>query len=334
MGLNSRLADDIITRLPTHGVFSADGKKGVKFLHESFFFYVLGQRLGTALIRHDKQIVASILKAGELAPLVIRWAVWKTSIDAGSAVDALTWLVGKEVLLQGDQIASSNIGFLLGCAAREKPLCDLTVEKIAFGGGALHKVTLEKVLFKNCEISMADLCDAKFKNCEFDNCNFATVLLNRNTAFLGTCFRDCKFHGIEVVEESILFDPAGIAFLLKQLGASIKEEESSSFGQERQRRSVSKEAIHCLDKFRRAKTWDIELYEMEKRYGQVARNVYKLGLAKNVFRETTRDTSGQKKQLFRFAVDRELLLTGQLGPTTDERIDHFWEEMERNYPDR
>ena len=334
LGLNSRLVDDIAARLPTHGVFSSDGKKGVKFLHESFFSYVLGQRLGTALVRHDKQIVASILKAGELAPLVIQWAVWRTSIDASSAVGALTWLVGKKVLLQEDQNASSNIGSLLGCAAREKPLRDLTVTKIAFVGEALKEVTLEKVRFKNCEISMADLCKARFENCEFDNCNFATVLLNRNTAFPGTYFRDCKFHGIEVEDGSIMYDPAGIALLLEQLGASIKEEETSSVRRERRRRSVSVQAIHCLDKFRRAKTWDIELHKMETRYGEVARNVYKLGLAKNVFREIKRDTSGKKKQLFRFAVNRELLLTGQLGPTSDERIDQFWEEMERIFPDR
>ena len=98
------------------------------------------------------------------------------------------------------------------------------------------------------------------------------------------------------------------------------------------RRNVKSEVIRCLDKFRRAKTWDIGLDDLEDRLGPDVRRIAHLAVHAGVMKESNRGTSGARKTLYRFTVDRERLFAGQLGSTGDELIDRFWTTLEREMP--
>jgi hypothetical protein len=120
--------DDLAARLPIHGVLAVTSGKNVKFLQDSFFHYLLGQRLGTNLIRRDADSVAGILRKGELPPVVVQWAIWKVRSAETETRDAISWLVGAAPAWKEQGGVPANIGQIIGRAAHLDRIEGITVQ--------------------------------------------------------------------------------------------------------------------------------------------------------------------------------------------------------------
>ena len=323
--------DDLVSRLPTHGVLSLAGNKSVKFLHESFFLYILGHRLGHALTHEIPESTFAILRAGELSPSVVEWALWCVKKEHASYLKALAWLAKHEDLLTADQVISTNVGAMVGCAGRSEPIEGLIFSKVEFSGRALFGVTVRRVTFKECDVWLADLSSSTFEDCIFERCRFGQLLLDSKTMFPGTSFTDCSLSRLEIKDQEGLFAPSEIAATLRSRKAHIADDPITRAAPAR-KREVAPKVIHCLDKFRRAKTWDIAVEDMAERHGKTVHDIVKLGLETGVFRTSERDAAGGRKTFFRFTVDREHLFNAQVEADPDQKINAFWDRLEEEFP--
>lgn len=331
--LSPTQVDDFSARLPTHGLLAVTLGKSVKFLQDSFFYYLLGQRLGMNVCRRDPESVSGILRKGELPPVVVQWAIWRIRKDEAASHEALVWLLQTASAWKEHGAVPNNLGQIFGAAAAAEPVDEIVVQGAQFFGEALRGVQVQNVRFSQCAFWVADLSQTRLANCEFDDCQFENVRLDRETSLAGSLIKqNCRFGSIEIADHSGLFDPAEILLELRGRGANVEENVVGKPTGTQHRRNVSTVVIRCLDKFRRAKTWDIALDDLEDRLGTEVRRVAQLAVQCGVMRESSRDTSGGRKTFYRFTVDRERLFAGQLGTTGDQLIDAFWEMLEREMP--
>ncbi len=332
LGLSPSLVDDLVKRLPTHGVLSPAGEKGVKFIHDNFFTYLLGQRLGRSISCHDTASVEAILQASELSPLCVEWATWRVKKEAVSIQQSLQWLLTSTAHKRENVVLSGNVANLLGSAARHGQISDLSVDKVEFFGDALKETKLSSIVFNQCSFWVVDLCGAVLTNCTFNLCKFGKVLLDENTRFDGSSMSNPEFSEIELKDQTGFYSPTEIASLINRRGASIENDTVIRQDEQQASRQVQREVIVCLDKMRRAKTWDVAVEDIEEKFGDLALEIVRLGVEANVLREINRDTSGGKKDFVRFTVDRERLYSGQLGKTGQENIDRFWDSLVQELP--
>ena len=332
LNLSPTEIDDFAARLPTHGVLAVTAGKSVKFLQDSFFHYLFGQRLGVHIARRDAESVAAILRKGELPPVVVQWAIWRMRKIETTAREGIMWLLQAASAWKEHGAVPNNLGLIVGRAAAAEPVDGIDVQGARFFGEALRGTRLQRIRFLQCAFWVADLTHTRFEACEFDECRFENVRLDEATSFAKSrIMENCKFGSVEIADHAGLFDPSEILADLRRRGASIEASVVAVNGN-RNRRNVKPEVIRCLDKFRRAKTWDIGLEDLEDRLGPDVRRVAHLAVEAGVMKESNRETSGGRKTLYRFTVDRERLFAGQLGSTGDEQIDRFWDTLEREMP--
>ncbi len=333
-GLSAAKIDDLVLRVPTHGFLALGNAKSVKFAHESFLEYMLGQRLGVVIARRNTDSARAMLDAAELSESSTKWALWRLRRESagGQMGPALTWISDFGRHGSTDGFWSSNYARILGCAARIEPLRSAEFEGAQFVGECLREASFEDTTFRKCSFWMADLSGASFIKCVFDECQFGNLLLDPKTTFEGSQMRRTELGPLEEEDGSGLFAPADIQRRLGVLGLTIETKMPPVAAPVPSRRRVSEDAIRCIDKFRRAKTWHLPVEEMIERHGDIAQQIIEAGVDAGVFRETTRETSGLHKTFFCFAADRERLFAGQGGATGIKNIDAFWETLERLLP--
>jgi hypothetical protein len=98
--------------------------------------------------------------------------------------------------------------------------------------------------------------------------------------------------------------------------------------------AISEAAIHAVDRYVTCSmgTCDVAVEDMVERHGKVATSVAQIGVKTGVLRQVTRPTSGPKRTLVRFQVDRDLLRRGRVQRTGREAIDDFWSKLAEKYP--
>jgi hypothetical protein len=332
LGATGLEVEKIKALIPTHAVISSVDKT-YSFRHDRFFHFFLGY--GTALHLHRRSPeVRAILDARELGPEVIQWIVWHSLRLNSHLLDLLRFLTTVDER-SPKGILKANIAALLAKYMPHLNGNPFEVRAQTFAGDVFSGNAYQNVQFHECEFWTLDICGTTFEKCLFSKCSFGDVSINTKSAMPESQFVDCRFlSGVEHFDdETSVFTPADIEAQLGKLGASVRKTEPAP-PPAAPAVSVSQKAINAVERYVRGSmsTCDVAVEDLEDRFGEMAESIAKIGVSTGVFRSVTRPTSGPKKTLVRFQVDRERLRRGHLQKTGENRIDAFWTAMAKQYP--
>jgi hypothetical protein len=326
------IVEDVKAHIPTHAVIrSAD--RSYSFQHERFFHFFLAYGVALHLRDQTSTTLAAVLEARELGPQVITWIVWH-SRQLQTPVAASLALLSALLEPSRDGVLRSNVAALMGKFLPHLADQPFTVSSVTFVGDMLSGNTYRKVRLEHCQFWNVDLSGTVFERCEFSQCAFGDTKLDAGTRMSGSRFVDCRFTSLELGhEERGLFVPAEIDKHLEQLEASVAKTKPDGAGRPKPL-SISEDAIRAVDRYVRGSlnTCDVAIEDMQDHIGELASSIAKIGITTGVLRAVTRPTSGPKKDLVRFQVDRDLLRRGRVQRTGNEAIDSFWSAVAKKYP--
>ena len=331
IGLPGLEVDKIKALVPTHAVIRS-AEKSYSFRHDRFFHYFLAYGIAVHLRDRSTVELRAILEARELGPQVIVWVVWHSVLLGAPIPELLGYLT-----TLGDSsgaILKGNVAALLATFLPHLGDHAFEVRDLMFVGDVFSQKSYSDVRFERCEFWTLDLWGTTFANCTFSNCNFGDLRINDGTRLPGSQFLDCRFASVELAnDQPSVFTPADIDTRLIALGATHRRTQwvaapPAPFV------AVSQEAIGAVERYVHLSmsTCDVAVEDVEDRLGEVAQSIAKIGMSAGVMRPVSRPTSGPKKTLVRFQVDRDRFRRGHLQRSGDARIDAFWTEVANSYP--
>lgn len=330
LGLAPTITVGVEERIATHAALTAR-ERGFSFIHDRFFYYYLGRRLASALRDQNWSLVMSLLIDRELPPEVCSWIEWILREEVACRSAAVRGLVDLAADGSTKDATGANVGLLVPRLLR-KPSHDVEVRGLTFVGDGFRGNSYQGSRFHACSWWQSDLIGATFSDCEFIGCVFGDFAIDRATRFDGSTFGACEFKGVDVRDHRQVFDPAAIVEILRQRGARVVDDRRTSTATIR---SVAGDIVVGLGKLVRKaeRSCDVAVEEFEELLPE-AKAILKLGINTEVLRKSERTTSGSHKDFYRFRVDKQEFLRGEAGLTGDERVDKFWEELERRFPAR
>lgn len=332
MGVERDRAEAAVDRITTHAVLTADGR-GSTFLHESFFKYCFGCRLGDLIAGTRNEDLLRLAEVRELDPDACRWCAWRLQQIGASVAgigDILSQVAQSATSLEG----KTNAGLLAGATLLEVDGAEhLRLSDCVFSGGVLQGIQGSHCTFEKCKFWRADLAGTTLSECQMDECEMSGIMINSATRFDGTTFNESTFSAFELSEGGGIYDPAEIGHLIEQRGGVVKTAAAPQ-AIKTQKVSVHEDALQCLDRMIRwsMRTCDIAKDELEEKHGDIASNVVRIGLESGILKSINRPAGGPKKEFVRFAVDRALLREGEVRRGTGKEIDLFWNAMAKELP--
>jgi hypothetical protein len=323
------VAQGVEDRIATHAAFIARDR-GFSFIHDRFFHYYLGRRLASLLHAKAAASLQAVLEARELPPEVCDWANWMLRTESGKRTDAVSVLQHLRDSNPAAATTESNAGLMIARLLHDAPQGG-EVRGIAFLGDGFRGRAYTNVRFVECAWWQADLLGATFVECEFDHCTFGDIAIDEGTSFARSKLVDCEFQGMDLRGERQVFDPARIVQVLQQRGALVHSTHDQPHAAPLH--SIDQRVLQGLAKLVRKAERSCDFTEQDVTdYLPHARQLLKLGIEAEVLRHSNRITSGPHKEFLRFRVDRQLFLRGEAQRTGDDRIDRFWDELQRLRP--
>lgn len=322
----------IRSRLPHHAALATRGDTW-SFVHDRFFDFFLGVRLGELLAREAMGGVKQVLAVKELAPDVIEWVFDRSDVSRQRASGVMRVL--NELVADGAEGAlGSNAGQLasriLLASSEQAPL-----EAVGhtFVGEVLTGWTYKHVTFRDCNLWQADLSGTRFEECAIVNCKLADVRVSRDTVLRNTEFVGGTISSVELKDDRHLFSPEGIRRKLEQLGARIRLAGPAVEMADHTESQFTEEMSRCVERFVQMSenSSDIPVDDLEAEFEDVARAVVRIGVSTGLMREVNKQLGGPRRKFVRFKGSRTLFLKGQAGKTGDASIDNFWVELPRRY---
>jgi hypothetical protein len=332
LGLPPSVVEDVKARIPTHAVIRSTDKR-YSFQHDRFFHFFLGYEVALHLHEESQGALRAVLEARELGPQVIDWVIWH-SLQFQTPLLPLLGFLLKLLEPSTDGVLRTNVAALLAKFLPKLLGQEFTASAITFVGDVFAGNTYRNVRLERCQFWNLDVSGTTFENCVFSRCLFGDIRTDEATKMSGSQFLDCSFTSLELGHEQVcLFAPVEIDQYLRTLGAAVtKTDPAAAF--RAAVLAVSEEAIRAVHRYISSSvgTCDVAVEDLEDRFGEMATAVAKIGVRTGVMRQVTRPTSGPKKTLVRFQVDRDMLRRGHMQRTGNEVIDRFWSEVAGKYP--
>jgi hypothetical protein len=332
LGLTGLEVDKIKALIPTHAVISS-ADRSYTFRHDRFFDFFLAYGIALHLHHQSMADLRAILEARELGPEVLDWIVWH-SLRLKTPLVALLRFLETFDQRSGKGALKANIATILAKYLPYLVQDAFQVGGFTFAGDVFAGNHYRQVEFDECNFWTLDLCGTTFEKCLFLECSFGDIRIDGKAAMPGSEFQDCRFVSIDVSDDQTsLFTPAEIEAQLKKIGATIKKTRPPG-APATPGVSVSQKAINAVERYVRCSmsTCDVAIEDLDDRFGELAEKIAKIGVKTGVMREVSRPTSGPKKTLVRFQVDRDRLRRGHQERTGEPRIDSFWTEVARQFP--
>jgi len=333
IGASKSVAESVTARISTHAALSARGAMH-GFLHDRFFYYYLGLRLGRLIAKGDRQALLVMFSIGDLQPDVLEWAAYCLATNTeqlGSYFRILNALFTQDSDLAVVQNASS-CAVRLAVQAGALSVANVVLDSMMIAGDVLRGRTLSKVTFLKCVFGQCDLKGTRLEQCTFDTCQLGDLLIDSETSFSESRFSKCIARSAcDADAERTYFDPTEIRRTIAGYGGhfevpAVQPTVALPF--------PNMKLVACVERVVRLsdRQTDVAIEDLYERFGEDAALVAKVGVATGVFKTVQRPTSGPKKHFVRFAVDRSLVLPGQSGPTNVKAIDEFWNQLRAHRP--
>ncbi len=226
--INSRINDHSLLRLD----HSAGSTKRIRFDHEDFQAFYLGQALARALGSMDDLNARLILDARQLSKPVIEEVARYLTASESSTIPSNKLLDDLHQLSRGKQHASyirENCGALmLELAERLEESHSIT--GVSFPANALDQRELKNLDVSDSFFNSTRLSNSKITNCSFTNCRFIELAFDGRHNLDGTVFDDCDFDSVSIGndlddEHRKFFNPAKVKAILISHGFKLKSQQ-------------------------------------------------------------------------------------------------------------
>jgi len=228
------VARQICNRINDHALLRLDSPSGaqrsghLRFDHEDFQDFYLGQALARTLMKDDSSTARLILDAHSIAPPVIKESArfLKDSHTQPEAIDRL--LNDLKDLL----IGKWHISYIYeNCSALMLELCNdlnkpFQMKGLNFPSNSLQKRKLKDLTVSNSFFNVTSIGESEFKNCMFDECRFAELSIDGLKNLDNTIFKNCTFDSVVIGTDSeegprAFFDHYKIFSILRSRGFQI-----------------------------------------------------------------------------------------------------------------
>lgn len=349
--LDVRLAPEdrniVIKRMPNMAFFMPGEKPGnVKFEHETFFAYFLGQKFADKLASADG--IPPILLGRSVLPEEVAAIAVRAIFDDEKPPEVSSLLEKLSSVAQGHSSRSAqvreNAGLLgatvlrEGCGRHTVECTGLRMTSLVIPGGSLRGVKVTNASLEYVEFRRTDLSDAQFLKCHALGVVLHEVLIDPQHTRL-------EFEGLNVAEGvvglrvtdnndiRVVYDPTETYQLLTEIGAA-----KPLPGLAIPRRNVDGEIMELLQRFVRAFNRANPVCTADDAMRSVFshpnwKDLEKLLRDSAVVTFETRPTKGQHKQFLRRQVLAEEIMAGAHpdAPVPDSVRD-FWSALERRFP--
>jgi len=225
----------IIRRIQDHSLLREDKSQGptrhsrIRFDHEEFQDFYLGQALARALCARDSANARLILNAHALTrPVILETTRYLTTQNIISIDEVLASLAR---LSHGGQRVSyirGNCGILMIELAKYAEETH-SIRDIFFPANALQQRSLRGLEVHSSYFGSTSLDNSEIFDCKFYDCEFEDLILNnaQELRIDQTVFDNCTFYAVSVDHESEEIprrfrDPDKIPSLLSSLGFNLK----------------------------------------------------------------------------------------------------------------
>ncbi|MXX98097.1 MAG: hypothetical protein F4065_06285 [Rhodothermaceae bacterium] len=229
--INNRINHHSLLRLDD----SAGSIKRIRFDHEDFRAFYLGQALARALDSRDESNARLILDAHQLSnPVTNETARYLTSLDTSvlgskKVIEYLHHLAGGQ---QPVSYIRENCGTLM-LELAERTAITHSITGVNFPENALEQRKIKNLNVSNSLFNSTSLSNSNILNCTFENCRFVELALNGKHNLDGTVFDDeCSFDSVSVGndfdgEYRKFFNPNKVKAVLKNHGFILGSQQNS-----------------------------------------------------------------------------------------------------------
>ena len=226
--INNRINDHSLLRLD----HSAGSAKRIRFDHEHFKAFYLGQALARALDSMDDLKARLILDARQLSePVIEEVARYLTSPEV-SAIPSNKLFDDLHELSSGKQHASyirENCGALMLELAERLDDSHL-ITGVSFPTNALDQRRLRDLKVSNSFFNSTRLSGSNITNCTFTKCRFTELEFSNALSLDGTIFDDCIFDSVSIGNDSDdeyrkFFNPDKVKAILISHGFKLKSQQ-------------------------------------------------------------------------------------------------------------
>ena len=228
--INSRINDHSLLRLDD----SAGSTRRIRFDHEDFQAFYLGQALARTLDSGEDSEAKLVLDARQLSKPVIEEAARYLIASKTSATQPDKLFDDLHQLSRGKQHASyirENCGALmLELAGRTNKSHSIT--GVSFPANALEQRKLKNLSISESFFNSTNLSGSNIIDCTFGKCRFVELVLNGDQRLNKTIFDDCTFDSVSVKNDSDggdrkFFNPNRIAAILINQGFELKSQKKT-----------------------------------------------------------------------------------------------------------
>ena len=231
--INSRINHHSLLRLD-----NSDGPtKRIRFDHEDFRAFYLGQALARSLDSMDDSNAKQVLDTRQLSDSVIEEAARYLTPLNTSALRSKRLIEALHKLSRGEQYASyirENCGALMLKLAERTTIAH-SITDVSFPEDVLEQRELKNLRVSNSFFNLTSLRKSKINNCTFVNCRFAGLVLNDKYNLDGTVFdEDCSFDSVSIGngiggEYQRFFNPDRVRAVLAGCGFAIRSRQQTVF---------------------------------------------------------------------------------------------------------
>lgn len=226
-------------RIDSHALMRLDHSTGslkrMRFDHEDFQAFYLGQALARALDFGDGMNARLILDTGQLSMPVIQEVARYLTDSETSATSPDKLFDDLDQLVRGKQHASY---VRENCGALMLELAERTNKNHSITGVSLPASALEQRELKNLTISESffnstSLSGSRITNCTFKKCRFVELALNEDQNLDGTIFDTCTFDSVSVGNDSDggyqrFFNPDRVIAILENHGLELEPQQKKT----------------------------------------------------------------------------------------------------------
>ncbi|MCY4234259.1 MAG: hypothetical protein OXE59_11045 [Bacteroidetes bacterium] len=227
------LSKKICDRIHDHALLRQDSisenrRAGhIRFDHEDFQEFYLGQSLARAISRGESSQASAIMDVRSLTPLVIKESAryLVDPVTSTSSIDQL--LRDLNDLLNGKW----HISYIHeNCAALMIELSEHSkrshlMQNLSFPINILYQRKLQNLKITGSFFNNTSIADSELINCTFQKCRFAELSIDGAKELHGIVFDQCTFDSVVIVDRSEgprkIFDPNKISAILQNRGFQL-----------------------------------------------------------------------------------------------------------------
>ena len=242
-GKGPELARQIAERLHNHSLLVSNqlGKRQLRFDHEDFRWFFLGQSLSRNLIADSEQELLSMLRVSGLDERTAESAIAGVARTSGSVAKLATHLVNISKRSTDTSYTKQNAGILIGKLLQQGDLAGATIEDVFFPDNALSNIHINSVSFFRCHFQPTTLVASELENVIFDNCVFERIEPDPNVKITSVKFKMTNVQSFyDSTSDRKVFEPLEIRKGLKELGFGFEEREEQIGPLERNEGDVSR----------------------------------------------------------------------------------------------